>query len=264
MRISVTGASGRVDPVVIRELPRARHHILGPTHLGQGARQGLKSSLTSDECRTSEPELSAKMKESNVKAPQTRVSLLTRLKDETDTAAWREFVRLYGPVVYKFARKRGLSDADAADLMQVVLRDVAHNAGKIQYDPNHESFSDWLFAATRQTLSTYLSAQNERPYWTAGNGSLVPCVTDQESEQDSDWQAEYLRQLTAKAAGLVKREFPLSTWQAFWKTEVDGLPAQDVGLELKMTAGAVYVAKSRVLARLHGEVRRLQTEAGAW
>src|SRR5262245_45067984 len=44
-------------------------------------------------------------------APVTRVTLLTRIKDGADAEAWREFVRLYGPVVYGFARKRGLQDA---------------------------------------------------------------------------------------------------------------------------------------------------------
>jgi DNA-directed RNA polymerase specialized sigma24 family protein len=59
-----------------------------------------------------------------VETPLTRMTLLTRIKDETDLDAWREFVRLYGPVVYGFARKRGLGDAEAADLMQEVLRRV--------------------------------------------------------------------------------------------------------------------------------------------
>jgi hypothetical protein len=40
--------------------------------------------------------------------PLTRVTLLTRLKDGRDAEAWREFVHLYGPVVYRFARTRGL------------------------------------------------------------------------------------------------------------------------------------------------------------
>ncbi|MFM8271793.1 MAG: hypothetical protein ACKODX_05605 [Gemmata sp.] len=40
--------------------------------------------------------------------PLTRVTLLTRLKDGRDADAWREFVQLYGPVVYRFARNRGL------------------------------------------------------------------------------------------------------------------------------------------------------------
>ncbi len=63
---------------------------------------------------------------------------------------------------------------------------------------------------------------------------------------------------------LVKDEFQPNTWQAFWRTAVEGRPAQEVGGELKMTPGAVYVAKSRVLARHREEVQRLQAEAEAW
>jgi RNA polymerase sigma-70 factor (ECF subfamily) len=59
---------------------------------------------------------------------------------------------------------------------------------------------------------------------------------------------------------LVKGEFQPNTWQAFWRTAVEGRAVQDVGAELRMKSGAVYVAKSRVLARLREEVRRLQTE----
>ena len=75
---------------------------------------------------------------------------------------------------------------------------------------------------------------------------------------------EYRRQLAAKAMDSMRHVFPPSIWQAFWKTAVDGRPAQDVGLELKMTPGAVYVAKCRVLIRLREEVQRLQAEAEAW
>src|SRR5215831_19516115 len=64
--------------------------------------------------------------------PLTRVTLLARIKDGRDTDAWREFVQLYGPVVYRFARNRGLQDADAADLMQDVLRSVARNAHRME------------------------------------------------------------------------------------------------------------------------------------
>ena len=67
--------------------------------------------------------------------PLTRVTLLARLKDGRDADAWREFVQLYGPVVYRFARNRGLQDADAADLMQDVMRSVARNAHRMEYDP---------------------------------------------------------------------------------------------------------------------------------
>jgi RNA polymerase sigma-70 factor (ECF subfamily) len=62
---------------------------------------------------------------------------------------------------------------------------------------------------------------------------------------------------------LVKDEFQPATWQAFWQTAVDGKPAAEVGAGLKMTPGAVYVAKSRVLARLRDEVRRMMDEEDA-
>ena len=57
--------------------------------------------------------------------PPTRPSLLVRMRDAHDQAAWADFVRLYAPAIYRFARRKGLQDADAADLTQEVLRSVA-------------------------------------------------------------------------------------------------------------------------------------------
>ena len=67
-------------------------------------------------------------------APITRASLLIQIRDGANHAAWQEFVGLYGPVIYGFARKRGLQDADAADLMQDVLRSVSSAIGRLDYD----------------------------------------------------------------------------------------------------------------------------------
>src|SRR5205823_3239375 len=84
--------------------------------------------------------------------PATRASLLVRIRDGQDAEAWRQFVRVYAPVVYGFARKRGLQDADAADLMQEVLRSVAAAAGHLEYDPRRGSFRGWLYTVTRNKL----------------------------------------------------------------------------------------------------------------
>ena len=48
--------------------------------------------------------------------------------------------------------------------------------------------------------------------------------------------------------------------RSFVLTAVDGKAAREAGKALQMTAGAVYVAKSRVLARLRDEIQRLQEE----
>ncbi|MCE9566434.1 MAG: sigma-70 family RNA polymerase sigma factor [Planctomycetes bacterium] len=193
-------------------------------------------------------------------APLTRVTLLTRIRDGHDTVAWREFVQLYGPVVYRFARNRGLQDADAADLMQDVLRSVARNAHKMEYDPKRGTFRGWLYTVTRNKIYNFLSSQRNRPRGTGDTDAqerLESTPAREEDGPDAEWEKEYQRRLTAQAMERVKDEFQPATWKAFWETAVEGNSAADVGAGLKMTAGAVYVAKSRVLARLRDEVKKL-------
>src|ERR671936_1315111 len=91
--------------------------------------------------------------------PTTRASLLVRIRDPHDTEAWRQFVQLYASVVYGYARKRGLQDADAADLMQEVFRAVASAAGRLDYDPKRGTFRGWLYTVTRNKLYTFLDGQ---------------------------------------------------------------------------------------------------------
>ena len=198
--------------------------------------------------------------------PLTRVTLLNRLKDGADADAWHEFVQLYGPVVYGFARKRGLQDADAADLMQEVLRSVARNAERMEYDPKRGTFRGWLYTVTRNKIYNFLNGQRNRPRGSGDSAAQerLDAVADRSTEREDDWEREYQRRLAAQAMELVKDEFQPNTWQAFWRTAVEGRAAQEVGDELKMTPGAVYVAKSRVLARLREEAQRLQAEAEAW
>jgi RNA polymerase sigma factor (sigma-70 family) len=198
--------------------------------------------------------------------PLTRVTLLARIKDGRDTDAWREFVQLYGPVVYRFARNRGLQDADAADLMQDVLRSVARNAHRMEYDPKRGTFRGWLYTVTRNKIYNFLSAQRNRPRGTGDTDAherLDATPAREEDGPDADWEKEYQRGLSARAMEIVKSEFQPNTWAAFWQTAVEGKNATEVGTQLKMSAGAVYVAKSRVLARLRDEVQKMMAEEDA-
>jgi len=192
-------------------------------------------------------------------APLTRATLLVRLKDIDDSEAWTEFVQLYGPVVYGFARKRGLQDSDAADMVQEVLRSVARNADRMVYDPKKGTFRGWLYTVTRNKIYNFLSAQKRRPRAAGDVGSQerLESYADPSNDAEADWELEYQRRLSSKAMDRVKHEFQPATWQAFLGTAVEGRPAVEVGESLKMTSGAVYVAKSRVLARLRDEVQKL-------
>src|SRR5437879_13586561 len=94
--------------------------------------------------------------------PATRLSLLVRLRDARDDGAWLQFVDLYAPLVYGFARKHGLQDADAADLTQEVLQAVARAIGRLEYDPQRGSFRGWFFTVVRNKLRTFLSARRRQ------------------------------------------------------------------------------------------------------
>jgi RNA polymerase sigma factor (sigma-70 family) len=192
--------------------------------------------------------------------PLTRVSLLLRLRDPKDNEAWSEFTRLYATVIYGFARKRGLQDADAADMMQDVLRSVSSAIGRLEYDSKKGTFRGWLYSITRNKIYNFLESRSKKARGTGDDNARqrleeVPAKIDED-----DWDREYERKAFAIAADRVKGEFQAATWQAFWKTAVEGIGAQEVGKELKMSPGAVYVAKSRVLARLKEEVETLKRE----
>lgn len=198
-------------------------------------------------------------------SPLTRASLLVRLRDRSNHHAWQEFVTLYSPVIYGFAKNRGLQDADAADIMQEVLRSAMGAFDRLDYDPAQGSFRGWLFTITRNKVFNHLSAGKGKA---RGSGdpdahALLAAQPDRQPGLEAAWERDYQRQVANAAMQHIETEFQPATWQAFVKTAVHGQSAGDVAKELKMTPGAVYVAKSRVLARLKDEVqRRLDEEEG--
>src|SRR4051794_40951094 len=150
-------------------------------------------------------------------SPLTRASLLLQIRDGSNQVAWREFVDLYGPVVYGFARKRGLQDADAADLMQDVLRSVSSAIGRLDYDRKQGTFRGWLFTITRNKVFNFLSARRIRPQGSGDSTTnrLLAEEPDGSSDGQDAWELEYQRRLASLAMDRVKSEFQENTWRAF-------------------------------------------------
>jgi RNA polymerase sigma factor (sigma-70 family) len=198
-------------------------------------------------------------------APATRASLLVRLRNGQDNEAWRQFVQVYAALIYNFARKRGLQDADAADLMQDVLRSVASAAGRLDYDPQKGSFRGWLYTITRNKIYSFLDANRRRARGVGGSASneLLEEQAAPEDDAEAQWDREYQQRLFAWAAERVRGEFQEATWRAFWLTAVEDQSAREAGHALGLSVGAVYVAKSRVLARLRAEIEQVQADGEA-
>jgi RNA polymerase sigma-70 factor (ECF subfamily) len=196
-------------------------------------------------------------------APATRLSLLVRLRDARDDRAWSQFVELYAPLVFGFARKHGLQDADAADLTQDVLQAVSGGIRALDYDPRRGSFRGWLFTVARNKLCNFLAAC-KRPGRNTGDAHTQHRLEElpaREEDQTAWWDQEYERRVFSWAADQVRGVFQESTWQAFWRTAVEGKTGPQVARELRLSVAAVYLAKGRVMARLKDLIHETLDEA---
>jgi len=189
--------------------------------------------------------------------PHTRHSLLVRLKDPADAAAWRTFVDVYGPAVFAFARRNGLQSADAADLTQDVCRSVATTMRSFDYDPDRGRFRGWLFSVVRNQLKMFRRARG-RHARTTGGAEPLPEVPDASAAET--WDLECRRRLFAWACDRVRPTVSAATWMAFWRTAVDDASGAAVGHETGLSPAAVYLAKSRVLAKLRRVVAEVEEE----
>jgi RNA polymerase sigma factor (sigma-70 family) len=197
-----------------------------------------------------------------IESPATRPSLLVRLRDPRDHDAWQEFFQVYSSVIYGYARRQGMQDADAADLMQDVLRRVAASADKLDYDPRRGTFRGWLFTVTRNRFYDLIDRKRKQVQGTGGS-DMVEQLNRQpaaNSGADAAWEQEYQQGILRWAMERVRGEFQETTWQAFLLTAMEGKSPQAVAEQLRTSAGAVYVAKSRVLARLRAEVQLWKDE----
>jgi len=191
--------------------------------------------------------------------PNTRLSLLVRLRDAGDELAWTEFVSIYEPAVYGFARKKGLQDADARDLCQDVMRAVARAIDRWDPDPCKGPFRGWLFRIARNLLIDLVAGQ-ERHRGTGESGvqSLLEAQPAADSADSALFELSYKRQLFHWAAAAIQSEFTPSTWSAFWKTAVENQDVKSAARELGLSAGAVYIARSRVIARLRERIDQVE------
>lgn len=195
------------------------------------------------------------------RAPDTKASLILRLRDRSDAVAWEEFAAIYEPAIYRLARRQGLQDADARETVQEVLLSVARAISQWEPSPRAQ-FRMWLFRIVRGKLIDHLRRRRHQPAG-SGRSSVAQQLAQQADPRGSlsaEIDREYRRELFRWAARRVRRDVQPLTWEAFWRTSVDALPVAEAAEQLGLSIGAVYIARSRVLARLRTLVQAFQKE----
>ena len=189
---------------------------------------------------------------------ETRQSLLLRAQTgEMD--AWRDLTDLYRPVILGWLNRQGVPARDLEDLSQEVLLSVVKHLPDFQHSGRRGAFRSWLRTIVCSRTADYWRAIDAGAQARGGSGASAALqrIADPDSELNRQWDAEHDRYVLDCLLDLVEEEFEANTLQAFRRLALDGISGAEAARELEMSVAAVYVAKSRVLARIREEAAGL-------
>jgi RNA polymerase sigma-70 factor (ECF subfamily) len=190
---------------------------------------------------------------------QTSASLLQRLREQPDGDAWHRLVHLYTPLLRQWLGRYGLQPSDVDDLTQEVLAVVVRELPQFRHNERTGAFRRWLRTILVHRLRGFWRARQSRPVATGDSdlGRLLEQLEDPASGLSRLWDQEHDRHVMARLLEQIEPEVTPTTWQAFRRVVLDGMDEEAVAAELGLSVNAVFIAKSRVLARLRRVARGL-------
>jgi RNA polymerase sigma-70 factor (ECF subfamily) len=186
---------------------------------------------------------------------ETSISLLDRLREQPDSTGWQRLVDMYTPLIRGWLRRHGLPPQEADDLVQEVLTVVVRRLPEFRRAERTGAFRRWLRTITVNCLRDFWKRQRTRPRATGDSDFLhvLDQLEDPESALSRLWDEEHDRHVTQRLLEMIRPQFETSTWEAFQRVALHGVPPDQVAAELGMSVNAVFIAKSRVLCRLRQE-----------
>jgi RNA polymerase sigma-70 factor, ECF subfamily len=188
-------------------------------------------------------------------------SSLLVLARQGDARAWDRLVRLTSPLVHRWCRRSGVSEADIPDVGQEVYWAVVSRLATFHRDRQGDSFRGWLRTITKNKVRDHWRRRRARPPAAEEEGPPPWERWPAGGEGEAAELAEERRLLCQRAVGLIQVEFEEKTWQAFWRVEIDEQAPAEAAAELGLSVNAVYLARSRVRKRLREEFADLLEDA---
>jgi len=197
----------------------------------------------------------------------TRQSLLSRLRSWDDHDSWRDFFDTYWRLIFDVARKAGLDEAAAQDVVQETVLSVSREMPGFRYDRTRGSFKSWLRQVTRRRIAD----QWRKHYRQAGSpgistedpetaAEIAATTASSEGTWETLWDAEWTEHVTRTALERVRKEVTALQYQMFELYGVRGLPVGEVAKALGTSKMQVYLAKHRVGAVLRKELDRVRRD----
>mgnify|MGYP001095548340 CR=1 FL=1 len=200
-----------------------------------------------------------------MKAPQTRQTLLEKLRDKYDESSWDEFQQIYEPYVRRILRAMKMNDHDCNDLLQNVMLICWKSLPKFEYKPEKGSFRAWISTVSRRETvhfikkrqRTFISVKEE-------DSQYLQMALDEVSRPQIDKEilVEWQKFISEKAWDNIKERFSDKVL-AMFEDLTKGVNTEDLAAKYEVSESAVYVYKKRVLNSLQKEIIKLDRELGS-
>jgi RNA polymerase sigma factor (sigma-70 family) len=200
----------------------------------------------------------------------TRRSLLSRLRDLGDSESWRTFFETYWRLIYNVARKSGLSDDQAQDVVQETVIAVARKIPEFRYDPAKGSFKQWLLLICRRRIHDQLRRiYSSRQLPLAGTEDLAGAAENvaypappPDARLDEAWEGEWRENIFQMALDRVRQQANPKHYQVFDCCVLQSMRAPEVARMLGLSAAQVYLAKHRISAAVKRAAKAVEAELG--
>ncbi len=175
-----------------------------------------------------------------------------------DDDAWKRFVTVYGPLVFQWIRQARINSFAEEDIAQDVFVAIASSFDHYHHDNEHGgSLRRWMWGITRNKIADW---QRRDVKEVAAPGGTTAHVRIQQlpehpfEQSDPSTEQTTRMELAARAIAVLKTDFEETTWQAFWRSTINGETTADVAADLGTTTKAIRQARYRVLRRLRDEL----------
>src|SRR5438876_5812714 len=183
----------------------------------------------------------------------TRASLLERLKDLGDQASWEQFHRTYRELIYSVARRAGLNEIEANEVVQETLISVARKMPEFKYDPAVDSFKGWLLKVTRWRILDQLERRKRSQSLCTsaatveGEGTRTATIERVPDPAGFDpatiWDEVWEKNLLNAALARIKRQVRPEQYEIYHLHVILEKPVREVTRALGVSSGQVYLAK---------------------
>lgn len=197
----------------------------------------------------------------------TRRSLLSRLRHWDDADSWEEFFYRYWKLIYSSARRAGLSDADAQDVVQETVLAVAKQLPEFRYDPGKGSFKGWLLTISRRIIGKRFRALSREATLISGNGNSAnprgaePTLQGwNEFNLETVWDEEWKRNLLDLALSRVKSKVQAQHFQIFSYAVLKEWPVRKIAQAFGLSSARIYLIRHRVSKLVKKELAVLEKE----